>query len=190
MKISLTIDVLGEAAAFAIDFVNSYDPMRDPVDLLTHPEEVARFLYGHLAEGEVAEEIGSALVTHRDRLRAAFRAVADGERLPGAQQAQLAGIPEVTWTMSLSEDGAPVLQIDRNIPVVRRLEAWSTLGFLALAKHVPDRIRVCQSAPCEEIFQDHTKAGRQKFCSKRCNTRFNVAQHRLRERGERSRPVT
>lgn len=184
MKIPLTLDELSEAAAFAIDFVNSYDPMRDPVDLLVDHEKTARFLGGYLEEGEVTEEIGSALVTHRDRLRAAFRAAADGERLPGSQQAQLAGIPEVNWTMSLSEDGAPVLQIDRNIPVVRRLEVWSTLGFLALLKHVPDRIRVCQSAPCEEIFQDHTKAGRQKFCSKRCNTRFNVAQHRLRERGK------
>ena len=189
MKISLTMEALSEAAAFAIGFVNTYDPMRDPVDLLADRAEATRFLGGHLEEGEVAEEVGPALIKHRDRLRAAFKAVAGGQQGAASQEVRFYGLTNVGWTMSLSEDGELVMRIEAGVPAVQRLEAWSTIGFLALTKHAPDRLRVCQSAPCEEVFQDETKAGRQKFCSKRCNTRFNVAQHRARERGERSRPV-
>ncbi|WP_200411896.1 CGNR zinc finger domain-containing protein [Virgibacillus salexigens] len=52
-----------------------------------------------------------------------------------------------------------------------------TLGR-ELVEYGRDRLKVCVSAPCEEIFVDHSKNGLQRFCSKRCSNRFHVNKHR------------
>lgn len=52
-----------------------------------------------------------------------------------------------------------------------------TLGK-ELVEHGRERLKSCASTPCEEIFVDHSKNGRQRFCSKQCSTRFHVKKHR------------
>ncbi|NDI34480.1 CGNR zinc finger domain-containing protein [Chengkuizengella sediminis] len=47
-----------------------------------------------------------------------------------------------------------------------------------LVKHGRARLKSCTSSPCEEIFVDYSKNGLQRFCSKKCSTRFHVKKHR------------
>jgi predicted RNA-binding Zn ribbon-like protein len=59
---------------------------------------------------------------------------------------------------------------------VQHVEALVTRGIADLiAESAPDRLRKCDSPPCEEIFVDHSKSGQQRFCGRRCATRLNVA---------------
>jgi len=170
--------------AFALDFVNTYDPMRKPVDVLADRDAAAQFLKPYLGRGERADTVGQSLIVHRDLLRAAFKKTALKSDAGDMEEGDQITPPELSWSLARTEQGELVMKPDGQGSVVQRLTAFSTIGYLALQHHAPDRLRVCQAAPCEEIFQDVTKPGRQKFCSKRCNTRFNVAQHRARERSD------
>ncbi|WP_089967947.1 CGNR zinc finger domain-containing protein [Lihuaxuella thermophila] len=52
-----------------------------------------------------------------------------------------------------------------------------TLGRV-LVEYGRERLNICASSPCEEIYVDTSKNGLQRFCSKRCSTRFHVKKHR------------
>lgn len=168
--------------SFAIDLANTHDPMRNPVDSLADAETATEFLQPFLEETEDAARIGKELRPHRDILRKAFLDLAAGWENDQSTRQGLEAAFESDWKLGRDEEGKLAVVSVPDQSAVKRLMSWSTLGFLALAQGAPERLRVCQSAPCEEIFHDRTKAGRQRFCSKRCGTRFNVAQYRSRER--------
>ena len=182
MKILLTLNSLEEAMSFAIDLANTHDPMRDPVDSLADAEIATDFLRPLLEDEEDAARIGGELLPHRDILRKAFLDLAAGLENDQSTRQGLETALESDWKLGQDDEGKLAAFPRRKQSTVKRLVSWSTLGFFALKQGAPERLRVCQSAPCEEIFHDKTKAGRQRFCSKRCGTRFNVAQYRSRER--------
>ncbi|MES0881259.1 CGNR zinc finger domain-containing protein [Roseibium sp. SCP14] len=182
MKIPLTLISLEEAMSFAIDLANTHDPMREPVDSLADADTATEFLQPLLEEKEDAVRIGRELRPHRDILRKAFLDFAAGLENDQSTWQGLETALESDWKLGQDGEGKLSAFPGQKQSAVKRLVSWSALGFFALMQGAPERVRVCQSAPCEEVFHDKTKAGRQRFCSKRCGTRFNVAQYRSRER--------
>jgi predicted RNA-binding Zn ribbon-like protein len=44
-----------------------------------------------------------------------------------------------------------------------------------------ERLRVCESQPCTDVFVDRSKKGQQRFCNATCATRYHVANFRRRK---------
>jgi CGNR zinc finger len=67
----------------------------------------------------------------------------------------------------------------KEISVADRISAICpfTLGRV-LVEYGRARLKICASTPYEDIYVDQSKNGLQRFCSKRCSTRFHVKKHR------------
>lgn len=65
-------------------------------------------------------------------------------------------------------------------------EALSAATTVALAVHLTahgvHRLGRCALAECESIYVDHSRPGRQRYCSQPCANRDAVRRHRLRSR--------
>ncbi|WP_128647399.1 CGNR zinc finger domain-containing protein [Pseudovibrio denitrificans] len=182
MKIPLTLMSLDDASAFAIDLANTWDPMGKPVDVLAQADSAAHFFKAYVKNEAEFVLLGEAMIPHRDLLRAAFLAVASDAPDKVEIWQSLEHALQASWTIGIDHRGNPAVEFASEVPLQQRLTAWSALGFFALLSGAPERTRVCQAAPCEEVFHDITKSGRQRFCSKRCGTRYNVARHRDRQK--------
>ncbi|MFI5606637.1 CGNR zinc finger domain-containing protein [Amycolatopsis sp. NPDC051903] len=66
---------------------------------------------------------------------------------------------------------------------VERMQAHSAGGLAHLVCEAPDRFGVCAREGCGIAFVDTSRNGRRRFCSTRCGTRVNVADHRARKIG-------
>lgn len=180
MEIALTDSTLRDAGRFAIALANTDDPMSVPPDRLADPVAARLFLAPHLPAGEDAAAVAVALLPLRDRLRRAILAATGSAETAGAHDIA-APLLALDWRIVSRATGL-FLAPDPDQPAASRLAAYAALGFLALLDAAPERIRQCQSAPCDSVFVDETKPGRQRFCCKRCATRYNVASHRARRR--------
>lgn len=182
MKLSITLAVAEEAATFALELANTKDPMRRPPDLLASSDDAAAFLGPYLTEEEDPARIADDLIPFRDSLRSAFKDGTNRSNAPSAAEERLTAALAPRWHITNDDLWGTVICMAPEGPSEQRLAAWAALGYFALRRGVPDRLKVCESAPCEEIFRDGTKSGKQRFCSKRCANRFNVARHRSRQR--------
>ena len=180
MKLDITSSIGAQATDFALMLANSYDPARHPSDLLTDRDGAARLLGPYLTKEEDPARIASELTPFRDVLRATLIGAVTGEPVAEECEVRLSESLELPWRVVDAAFRAVSFQPDGT--AAQRLSAWAALGYFALIQDVRSRLRVCDSAPCEEIFRDDTKAGQQRFCSKRCANRFNVARHRDRQR--------
>lgn len=177
-----------EPGAFALAFINSYDPMRDVVDLLANPEHARVFLSEwcemdwDLDWGKIARR----LQLFRDDLRAAFIRFVTGE-LVLADFTQYLDLKLAHWpwiARPVADDKTFRMTFipSPQLKPAQHVEAVVTRGLAdLLAEFGPERLHQCESSPCEEIFVDQSKSGRQRFCGKRCATRFNVAMFRKRK---------
>ncbi len=177
-----------DPAVFALAFVNTYDPMRPVVDLLANPEHCRVFLSEwcemdwDLDWGKIARR----LQLFRDDLRASLRRFAAGE-LPLADFTRYLDHKLMHWPwIARPEQEGQSFRVafvpSPHLKPVQHVEAVVTRALADLIAELgPDRLHQCESRPCEEIFADQSKSGRQRFCSKRCATRFNVAVFRKRK---------
>ena len=174
--------------AFALAFVNTYDPLRPIVDLFANPEHARVFLSEwcemdwDLDWGKVARR----LQLFRDDLRGVLTRFIAGE-LPLADLAhhldhKLMHWPWIAKPLADERSFRVVFAPSPHLQPVQHVEAVVTRGLADLIAELgPQRLRQCASKPCEEIFADRSKSGRQRFCGKRCATRFNVAMFRKRK---------
>jgi hypothetical protein len=172
--------------AFALAFINTYDPVRPVTDLLADPE-YARVFLGEWCEmdwdldwGKVARR----LQLFRDDLRAKLIRFIGGE-LPLEDFTHYLDQKLMHWpwiARPIAERSFHVLFVPSpHLQPAQHVEAVVTRALADLIAELgPERLRQCQSRPCEEIFADRSKSGRQRFCGKRCATRFNVAMFRKR----------
>lgn len=65
--------------------------------------------------------------------------------------------------------------------VVERMHAYTAGGLAHLVCEEPGRLGVCAREECGVAFVDTSRNGRRRFCSTRCGTRVNVADHRARQ---------
>jgi hypothetical protein len=174
--------------AFALAFVNTYDPLRPVVDLFAHPEHARVFLSEwcemdwDLDWGKVARR----LQLFRDDLRGKLVGFIAGE-FPLEDFARhldrkLMHWPWIARPVSGERSFRVIFVPSPHLQPIQHVEAVVTRAVADLvAEFGTDRLRQCDSCPCEEIFADRSKSGRRRFCGKRCATRFNVAMLRKRK---------
>lgn len=176
-----------DPAAFALAFVNSYDPVRAVPDLFANPEHARVFLsewyeldwdldWGRLAR---------SLQLYRDDLRIVLARFVAGEmaiaELTTYLDHKLAHWPWIAHPVQDGKSFRVLFVPSPQLKVAQHVEAVVTRGLADLVAELgPKRLRQCEAPPCAEFFADHSKPGRQRFCSKRCATRFNVALFRKR----------
>lgn len=176
-----------DPAAFALAFVNSYDPVRAVPDLFANPEHARVFLsewyeldwdldWGRLAR---------SLQLYRDDLRVVLARFVTGDMaiadLTLYLDHKLAHWPWIAHPVQDGKSFRVLFVPSPQLKVAQHVEAVVTRGLADLVAELgPKRLRQCEAPPCAEFFADHSKPGRQRFCSKRCATRFNVALFRKR----------
>ncbi|GAA3563700.1 CGNR zinc finger domain-containing protein [Amycolatopsis ultiminotia] len=65
--------------------------------------------------------------------------------------------------------------------VVERVRAYTAGGLAHLVCEESGRLGICAREGCGVAFVDTSRNGRRRFCSTRCGTRVNVADHRARQ---------
>jgi CGNR zinc finger len=174
--------------AFALAFVNTHDPVRPVVDLLANPEHARVFLSEwcemdwDLDWGKIARR----LQLYRDDLRNLLTRHIGGalalDDLTQYLDHKLMHWPWIARPVAEERSFRVLFMPSPQLQPVQHVEAVVTRGLADLiAEYGPERLRQCESRPCEEIFIDRSKSGRQRFCGKRCATRFNVAMFRKRK---------
>ena len=174
--------------AFALAFVNSYDPLRPAVDLLANPEHARVFLSEwcemdwDLDWGKMARR----LQLYRDDLRSTLTHYIAGtlplDELTRYFDHKLMHWPWIAHPVADQRSLRMLFVPSPQLQPVQHVEAVVTRGLADLvAEFGPERLRQCAARPCEEIFVDRSKSGHQRFCGKRCATRFNVAMFRKRK---------
>lgn len=74
--------------------------------------------------------------------------------------------------------------------VAGALGAVLAAGQLAVGRGTWNRLKVCTCEPCEKGFIDHTKSGRQRYCSSTCSSRAAMRSLRQRQQQGRQRMTT
>lgn len=177
-----------QPADFALAFVNTYDPVRAVTDLLANPEHCRVFLSEwceldwDLDWGKIARQ----LQLFRDDLRATLIRFVAGDLSLGDftryLDHKLAHWPWIARPVADAKSVRMIFVPSPQLKPIQHVEAVVTRGLADLIAELgPERLHQCQSHPCEEIFVDQSKSGRQRFCGKRCATRFNVAMFRKRK---------
>jgi hypothetical protein len=177
-----------EPGAFALAFINTWDPVREVTDLLAHPEHCRVFLSEwcemdwDLDWGKVARR----LQLFRDDLRGTLVRFIAGELtltdFTHYLDHKLMHWPWIARPLAGGKSLRVTFVPSPQLKPVQHVEAVVTRGLAdLLAELGPERLHLCESSPCEEIFVDQSKSGRQRFCGKRCATRFNVAMFRKRK---------
>jgi hypothetical protein len=174
--------------AFALAFVNTYDPLRPIADLFASPEHARVFLSEwcemnwDLDWGKIARR----LQLYRDDLRNTLTRYMAGalplDQLTHYFDHKLMHWPWIAHCLAKECSFRVVFVPSPQLQPVQHIEAVVTRGIADLiAEFGPERLRQCESPPCEEIFIDRSKSRRRRFCGKRCATRFNVAMFRKRQ---------
>jgi len=175
----------------AIAFVNTYDLLESPPDILTMERAVAiAGAYGRPGLGDRLAAIpparaGAAL----DRMRAArgqlyqIFAANEADAAVDALNVALDSQP-VRPRIAGGPDGSlrltAALATDDFDPVTELAAIATDALAQAMAVGGPGRFGTCAGDPCRCVYVDRTRAGRQRFCSQLCNDRMAAAAYRSR----------
>jgi predicted RNA-binding Zn ribbon-like protein len=174
---------LASYADLAVQLVNTGTPGDDRLrdldalrDLLT--------IRPHLT-GRVDRQDLDAMRELRDDLRAIFESVAAGDESDAVERLnslliqhpihpQISGHGGQRWHLHITESGS----------VPDRYAAGAAMGLAVfVSADGLDRLRVCESAPCRNVFFDTSSNRSRHYCSDRCARRSTTA-HRARSRSE------
>ncbi|MGP3688427.1 CGNR zinc finger domain-containing protein [Streptomyces sp. IBSNAI002] len=184
---------LAHYSDFAVRLVNTEEPARNK-DSLTSVDAV-RALFG--ASVQMARRVTETDVTRfrnvRGRLRSVFEAADGGDHvlavdLLNSLLMEFPISPQVSGHETLGEDGAPDWHIHLAEHPSNASAGYAAMASFGLAFHLtahgPDRLGLCQAAPCRNAYLDTSTNRSRRYCSDRCATRANVAAYRARKRLE------
>jgi predicted RNA-binding Zn ribbon-like protein len=171
----------------AVDLANTFDIVAGEEKLVT-PEDLEAFLADHGADEwcrpnwAVSEADLHEVRALRARLRQVFWA-ADRETAAMIINEILDDV-EAVPRVSLHGEG-PHLHFE---PVdgspARWLGAVTAMGLsVALIEGGFERLGICESSSCDDVFVDTSRNRSRRHCSDTCTTRENVAAYRARKRG-------
>ncbi len=177
-----------EPVTIAVDLVNTIDVVSGE-DKLTSAADVAGFVRDHglgwlEPDWEPTDRDLREVRALRSRLRDVFDAP-DDEAAAAVLNDALVAVA-ATPRVSVHDDQPPHLHFepDDGSPV-RRLVAMTAMGVaVALIEGGFDRLGICASTTCEDVFVDSSRNRSRSHCSDTCTTRENVAAFRKRQRGE------
>ncbi|MGW0753928.1 CGNR zinc finger domain-containing protein [Streptomyces sp. NPDC002587] len=184
---------LAHYSDFAVRLVNTEEPARNK-DSLTSVDAV-RALFG--ASVQMARRVTDTDVTRfrnvRGRLRAVFEAADCGDHvlavdLLNSLLMEFPVSPQVSGHETIGEDGRPDWHLHLAEHPSNASAGYAAMAAMGLAFHVtehgPDRLGLCQAAPCRNAYLDTSTNRSRRYCSDRCATRANVAAYRARKRLE------
>lgn len=184
---------LAHYSDFAVRLVNTEEPARNK-DSLTSVDAV-RALFG--TSVQMARRVTETDITRfrnvRGRLRAVFEAADGGDHalavdLLNSLLMEFPVSPQVSGHETLGEDGAPDWHIHLAEHPSNASAGYAAMASFGLAFHLtehgPDRLGLCQAAPCRNAYLDTSTNRSRRYCSDRCATRANVAAYRARKRLE------
>ena len=175
----------------AIAFVNTYDLLESPPDILTMERAVA--IAGAYGRPGLADRLaaipparaGAAL----DRMRVVrgqlyqIFAATDSDAAVDALNVALDSQP-VRPRIAAGPDGSlrltAALATDNFDPVTELAAVATDALAQAMAIGGPGRFGTCAGDPCRCVYVDRTRAGRQRFCCQLCNDRMAAAAYRSR----------
>ena len=171
----------------AVDLVNTYEAFSD-VEHLATPADVESFLGTHAEDfcppsGSLTARDVHEVRAVRERLREVFEAATeeDAARVLNDLLSEVGALPRVSVHGS-----QPHLHFEptRATPA-RWLGAVTAMGLsVAMIEGGLDRLGVCDSSTCRDVFIDTSRNRSRRFCSDTCTTREAVAAYRERKRRE------
>ncbi|WP_069815556.1 CGNR zinc finger domain-containing protein [Streptomyces sp. TP-A0874] len=186
---------LAHYADYAVRLINTEEPARGG-DRLTSVEAV-RALFGPAAQA--ARRATDADVTRlrgvRARLRAVFEAADEGDEvravdLLNALLMEFPVSPQISGHQTRDADGRPDWHMHIADHPANATAGYAATACMGLAYQLtelgPDRLGVCEAAPCRNVYLDTSTNRSRRYCSDRCATRANVAAYRARKRLERT----
>ncbi|MFE2481113.1 CGNR zinc finger domain-containing protein [Streptomyces sp. NPDC001194] len=184
---------LAHYSDYAVRLVNTEEPARNK-DSLTSVDAV-RALFG--ASAQMARRVTDTDVTRfrnvRGRLRAVFEAADGGDHglavdLLNSLLMEFPVSPQVSGHEYLDDEGRPNWHIHLADHPSNASAGYAAIASFGLAFHLtehgPDRLGLCQAAPCRNAYLDTSTNRSRRYCSDRCATRANVAAYRARKRLE------
>jgi predicted RNA-binding Zn ribbon-like protein len=169
----------------AVDLVNSLD-VTTGVDDFVEPADVVRFIDDHEGEWCSPDWKPAARDLHevraiRSRLRDVFEA--DGEAGAAAVLNDLLSDMNAVPRIGIHGPGPHLhFESDEGSPA-RYLGAITAMGLtVALIEGGFERLGICHSGTCDDVFVDNSKNRSRLHCSDTCTTREAVAAHRARQR--------
>ncbi|MFD7708648.1 CGNR zinc finger domain-containing protein [Streptomyces sp. NPDC059786] len=182
---------LAEYSDYAVRLVNTEQPARD-TDRLTSVESV-RSLFGEFSSA--ARRVTQADVLRfrsvRTRLRAVFTAADDGDHIQAVDLLnsllmEFPVSPQISGHDYLDEEGRPRWHMHLAEHPSNATAGYAAMSAMGLAFQLiefgPDRLGVCEAAPCRHVYVDSSTNRSRRYCSERCATRANVAAYRSRKR--------
>jgi predicted RNA-binding Zn ribbon-like protein len=178
------MDILAYADR-AVDLVNT-DVSGAGGDLLRSEHDVRRLLPVSWSLSRAAAEDGlRELRAVRPRLRRIFEQAASGQGRDAvlAVNKLLGDFPVSLSISDHDDDGWHLHLADVDSGPARRYVTGAALGLAyTIVERGPERLGVCEAAPCRAVFVDTTTNSSRRYCSDRCATRANVAAYRARKR--------
>ncbi|MFD9307901.1 CGNR zinc finger domain-containing protein [Streptomyces sp. NPDC060048] len=187
---------LAHYSDYAVRLVNTEEPARNK-DSLTSVDAV-RTLFG--ASVQMARRVTDGDVTRfrnvRGRLRSVFEAADAGDHvlavdLLNSLLMEFPVSPQVSGHVTIEEQaehGGPHWHIHLADHPSNASAGYAAIASFGLAFHLtehgPDRLGLCQAAPCRNAYLDTSTNRSRRYCSDRCATRANVAAYRARKRLE------
>lgn len=178
---------LASYGQWAVDLVNTWDPVMRPADPEGERQAVRHFLATHhpgLAERATEVDV-EALELFREELRPVFEADTDEQAIEALNEL-LARTP--VQPAIVTHDGEPWHWhlSPQDVSVADTIRTAATVGLAALLlQHGVDRRGVCRHERCIDVFVDTSPNRTRRYCSDGCSNRANVAAHRARKRAER-----
>jgi predicted RNA-binding Zn ribbon-like protein len=175
----------------AIAFVNTYDLLESPPDMLTMERAVA--IAGAYGRPGLGDRLAAIPPVRADaalgRMRAArgqlyqIFAANEADAAVDALNVALDSQP-VRPRIAGGPDGSlrltAALATDDFDPVTELAAIATDALAQAMAVGGPGRFGTCAGDPCRCVYVDRTRAGRQRFCSQLCNDRMAAAAYRSR----------
>ncbi len=174
---------------FILAFLNSSDTSQDGNDLLEGPESCKAFFSSfNLARADIDwRAVAPKIRNARERLQKIFvQLTADDPDYPALARKLNSSLIRIRWSGAV-QPGDDELDIvfgpHQDQPYGEQIVALASVALVRLTSEIGhERMRTCQAPPCVCLFVDHSKSGRQRYCSKRCANRINVAAHRKKKR--------
>lgn len=169
------------------DLINTYDTYLEQPEKLRTPADLDAFLRDHgfpVRSASTPSDLEQVRIL-RDELRQLW----NSETVEAVATPLNALLSQTQIMPRLSAAAADLWSIDYIIPqdatLIDRLSAETALGILtALEQYGIERLRHCDSAPCQDVFVDMTRNRSRRFCDDRCANRYNIAAFRRRRHDE------
>lgn len=127
------------------------------------------------------DSLPAALVDLADDIAPVF--AAPDAAAAAARLNDLLAVVDVQVSVSISDAWPPHLHFDAygdDLGERLRVNCLTAVAALLADPAAAMRIGECASPSCSHVYADFSRAGRQRFCTRRCATRSHVSEHRRR----------